>query len=238
MGKKRNKCAKCKKIIKEVPFTCRYCGKDFCLKHRLPENHDCKPFREHESHNQERWQNIIKSVFHRENRYIKKSKIPDKKKNTNKIKTETIPDKKMSHPDKEEEFNLKKWANHREKRKYSFQEKFNYLISLSLKFVFSLVVFAIACTKLENLNQIKILFIQFGGIIFLVSLYFLLRFSYDIVKELYDLFERQKNGIKFLVVFILVIILLFLYFFKESIVDALVNLYNQTHFSDISPFAF
>jgi len=34
---------KCEKCGKEVlfPFTCTYCGKNYCDKHRLPESHDC-----------------------------------------------------------------------------------------------------------------------------------------------------------------------------------------------------
>ncbi len=170
-------------------------------------------------------------------RYIKKREIPFKKKEG---KTKEIPWKKltkMEHQDKEE-FNFKKWANHRERRKYPFQEKFSFLMSLSLKFVFSLVIFGITLSKLSALNQIKIIFIQFGGVILLTSLYFLLRFFYGIIKELYELYERQKNGIKLLIVFILIITLLALYPFRESIVNSLLNLYNTFNFKDISPFSF
>ena len=34
------KCGVCS--IDEYPFTCKYCGKDFCSKHRLPEDHNCE----------------------------------------------------------------------------------------------------------------------------------------------------------------------------------------------------
>jgi len=39
---------KCEKCGKEVlfPFTCTYCGKDYCDEHRLPENHQCPTFPE------------------------------------------------------------------------------------------------------------------------------------------------------------------------------------------------
>jgi hypothetical protein len=35
-------CAKCQKELLALPFTCRYCGAQFCPDHRLPENHECK----------------------------------------------------------------------------------------------------------------------------------------------------------------------------------------------------
>ena len=220
------KCAYKNHNIKGLSFKCRYCGKEFCSEHRLPEDHDCKPFKEHESHNQERWQNIIKSILGYGDGNIKKLEIPPKEKD---ISKEKMGDK---------EFDFKKWLKHRSKRKYPFQEKFDYLISLFVKFFLSLVIFAISCTNLAELNEIKIFFIQFGGVILITSLYFLSIYSYRIIKELYDLFDRQKNGIKLLIVFILVITLLIFYFFRGSIVNSLLNLYNVVNFNDISPFSF
>ncbi len=85
-----NKCSYCREIIDGLPFKCRYCGKEFCSKHRLPEDHKCEPFKEHESHNQEKWQNIIKSTFNQEeNKYSKKR--------VDKEKTRKIPRKKIDY---------------------------------------------------------------------------------------------------------------------------------------------
>ena len=33
-------CSKCGKV-ETLPFTCKFCGNEFCTKHRLPEDHDC-----------------------------------------------------------------------------------------------------------------------------------------------------------------------------------------------------
>jgi predicted nucleic acid binding AN1-type Zn finger protein len=38
---KLGRCSYCKKVLTFLPHTCQYCGKKFCRKHRLPENHDC-----------------------------------------------------------------------------------------------------------------------------------------------------------------------------------------------------
>lgn len=35
------KCDYCEDEIDYLPFTCRYCGKSYCKKHRIPENHEC-----------------------------------------------------------------------------------------------------------------------------------------------------------------------------------------------------
>ncbi|MCK5698259.1 MAG: hypothetical protein KAH93_00275 [Candidatus Aenigmarchaeota archaeon] len=36
-----NNCAYCHKKFSEFPFTCKFCGNDYCSDHRLPENHKC-----------------------------------------------------------------------------------------------------------------------------------------------------------------------------------------------------
>jgi len=55
------KCDKCKRKIKDFSFRCRYCGKYYCDRHRLPEDHNCNELKEYKSHNQERWINVITS---------------------------------------------------------------------------------------------------------------------------------------------------------------------------------
>ena len=34
-------CDHCSDEVDYLPFTCRYCGKSYCKKHRIPENHEC-----------------------------------------------------------------------------------------------------------------------------------------------------------------------------------------------------
>ena len=35
------KCDFCDDVVNYLPFRCRYCGKSYCKKHRIPENHQC-----------------------------------------------------------------------------------------------------------------------------------------------------------------------------------------------------
>ena len=49
-------CSKCGK--QEMTFTCNYCGKKFCSRHRLPENHNCESLEEgieKEKEEQQEW---------------------------------------------------------------------------------------------------------------------------------------------------------------------------------------
>lgn len=58
----KHKCSKCKRIIRDIPFRCKYCKNLFCSKHRLPEDHNCKELEENKSHNLENWKDKINSV--------------------------------------------------------------------------------------------------------------------------------------------------------------------------------
>lgn len=35
------KCSYCNQELETIPFYCHFCGKYFCSRHRLPENHQC-----------------------------------------------------------------------------------------------------------------------------------------------------------------------------------------------------
>ncbi|MBU2496759.1 MAG: hypothetical protein KJ767_01725 [Nanoarchaeota archaeon] len=35
-------CHKCSKNVEGLAFTCKYCGLEFCGRHRLPEDHECE----------------------------------------------------------------------------------------------------------------------------------------------------------------------------------------------------
>ena len=42
---KQDKCLECNKDLSDtLPFVCKWCGKSFCAKHQLPENHYCPEF--------------------------------------------------------------------------------------------------------------------------------------------------------------------------------------------------
>lgn len=59
MGNNNSKCHRCKKIIKTLPFKCRYCGEYYCYKHRIPEDHNCVYLKDKDKKIQERWKRVI-----------------------------------------------------------------------------------------------------------------------------------------------------------------------------------
>lgn len=39
---KKEYCHVCGKEVYPLPYICKYCGKSFCVEHRLPEKHQCE----------------------------------------------------------------------------------------------------------------------------------------------------------------------------------------------------
>lgn len=61
-------CAHCHKKIRELPFICKFCGKEFCSAHRLPEEHKCGGLEKWKKENKEMW-------FGTKEKYKRKRKI-------------------------------------------------------------------------------------------------------------------------------------------------------------------
>ena len=59
------KCEKCRKVITELPYKCKFCGIFFCNEHRLPESHNCKRLLKLKDRNQRRLSQGGKAIdFH------------------------------------------------------------------------------------------------------------------------------------------------------------------------------
>jgi len=42
MVNKQQRCEICGEDVYPLPYICKYCGKTFCVEHRLPEKHNCE----------------------------------------------------------------------------------------------------------------------------------------------------------------------------------------------------
>jgi hypothetical protein len=65
------KCNKCNEDIAELYFHCRRCNKNYCSKHRLPEDHECEELKKYKEQNKNRWTKAIKG--RKQNEEIKES---------------------------------------------------------------------------------------------------------------------------------------------------------------------
>lgn len=68
-------CKKCGKELSGLPFTCRYCGAQFCTDHRLPENHECQGLEKWKRGELKKFKKEVKSKHYTSEDIIKKSRF-------------------------------------------------------------------------------------------------------------------------------------------------------------------
>ena len=114
---------------------------------------------------------------------------------------------------------LGKYLNERAHRKYDYKGRVNYLLLTTFRFLVSIIVFAILYSNASRLNEIKIIFLRFGGILLVITLFFLIKYGIYFFKEIWNLIKRQKHWMLYLLALILLIFLLFAYSTKETALE-------------------
>lgn len=134
--------------------------------------------------------------------------------------------------------NIKKfiyWLNWRNYHEYDYKGRLNYLINIILGFAISLVAFIIFYSNTEKLNEIKIWIIKLEGILLLVSLFFIIKYGWKILKEISNWFKRERNWVRYIIIIGIVILLWYSYANRDTILNPVFDYYNQTNFSVFSP---
>lgn len=123
----------------------------------------------------------------------------------------------------------------REHDRYDLKRRFNYLITTILIFMASIVCFTIFYSNAQKLNEIGIWIIKLGGVLILVSLFFIIRFGWKLIKELINLLKRQRNWLKYLIIILIFILLWKAYSNKETVLNPLFDVYNKINFTLFMP---
>ena len=225
-------CDYCNDRIDGLPWRCKFCGRHFCSNHRLPESHDCEGLKAYKERNSERWKNSFIESSHSdpENEDTwEKSRKKDHHHKKIKFKEKV----KYSIQNKIDSF--KHWLNRRDHHAYDYGRRFSYVITTILILVVSIVGFAIFYSNAQKLNQINIWIIKLAGVLILISLFFAIKYGWRLLKEIGNLFKRQRNWLKYLVIILLVILLWQSYNHKETILNPAFDVYNKTNFTLFMP---
>lgn len=209
-------CNFCKKKIKELPFRCHRCGKIYCSKHRLPEDHHCLELEKEKSRNQERWKNTFESSFQQYEE-----------------KRETTFTHKKNNPLKKLYYKFRYWLTDREHQAYRYSRFNSYVFPLLIKFIISLIVIVVIYSNITKLNEINLLIIKLGSTLLLGSLFFLVKYSIKLLNEIWNLINRQKNWLKYLIIILFLILLWQTYVNKDVVLNPLFNYYDNTNLKEI-----
>lgn len=224
-----------KKIEGVLPHKCKYCGLIHCHNHLLPESHNCAGLEEHKKKGQDRWKNVFtSSTSHKfEERGEEESKPIKMKHRKHNQKTKVQDKIKCYFLDKYRD--LVYWLKKREHYKYNFERRASYLITTILIFVASLVGFSIFYSNATKLNEIELWIIKLGGVLILASLFFAIKFGWRLGKEVINILKRQRNWLKYLIIILVIFLLWQGYTNKDTVLNPVFDVYNQTNFSLFAP---
>lgn len=228
------KCDYCGKSVEGLPHKCKFCGKIHCYKHLQPENHECKRLPTHSWPIGITKPKPIKIEEEPISEPIGKPIHPKPQENQ----------KKLKFSDRIKEYFLNKyedllsWLRRREHHPYDFQSRLNYVLTIILIFVVAVVGFSIFYSNAQKLNEINLWIIKLSGVLILASLFFVVKYGWKIIKELFNLFERQRNWLKYLVIIVILILLWQAYNHKTDVLNPVFDVYNKTNFSLFVPISF
>ncbi len=229
------KCDYCGKSVDGLPHKCKFCGKIHCYKHLQPENHECKKLLPHS------WPIGISKPIKTEE--VEQEPISDPIRNPIPPRTPKT-SKKLKFSDRIKEYllnkydNLLSWLKRRERHAYDFQSRFNYVLTTTLIFVVAIIGFSIFYSNAQKLNEINLWIIKLEGVLILTSLFFAVKYGWRIIKEIFNLFERQRNWLKYLVIILILIFLWQAYTNKAEVLNPVFDVYNRTNFSLFVPIGF
>lgn len=232
-------CDYCGKPTNGYAHKCKFCGQVHCSEHLLPESHDCMGLEYRKQKNSERWGRAVTghSVNARYN-VDEEDEEPVHEKPTKHVKQHH---KKQNFSDKLKDYavakyeSLKYWLRRREHHRYDFEGRSSYLITTILILAAAIVGVAIFYSNAEKLNEIDLWIIKLGGLLILVSLFFAIKYGWRFGKEIINIFKRQRNWFRYLVIILIVVLLWQGYTHKDDVLNPVFSIYNQTNFTLLMP---
>ena len=236
-------CDFCGKPFEGLSHKCKFCGQVHCSKHLLPESHNCLGLKHYKQKSAERWKKGILDSFggHSVSQETHHEKEKEEVEDAIKVKHPKISYKKLKLSERlkyygmEKYESLKYWLRKREHHSYDYERRANYLIKTILIFAASIVGIAIFYANASKLNQVGLWIVKLGGVLILISLFFSIKFGWKLGKEVINVFKRQRNWFRYLVIILIVILLWQGYTHKEDVLNPIFEVYNKTNFTLLAP---
>lgn len=235
-----NKCDYCGKILDEFPHKCKFCSRIHCSQHLIPELHNCEGLKRHKEENKDKWKKTFSNLYSppRNQKREKEEKVIQEKEVLSKKEINKFSGNKIKYLFLKKFENIEDWLRKREHHKYDFRNRTNYLIITILIFVASIIGCLIFYSNAQKLNEINLWIIKLGGILILTSLFFVIKYGWRMIKEIVNIIKRQKNGIKYLVIILIIILLWQAYSNKDTILNPVLERYNKINLSLFKPINF
>lgn len=127
---------------------------------------------------------------------------------------------------------FKFWLRHKPHRTYNNWHAFSFnviwIVALS-------IIFLIIYSNINKLNKIVIWFLPLGGALLIINLVFFIRYVIKLFKRVYYWFHGERNGIRYVTIIILLLILWQAYKNRDTVFNPILDFYDKTDFSAMLP---
>jgi uncharacterized protein YkwD len=100
------------------------------------------------------------------------------------------------------------------------------------------ILMSIVYANLEKLNEIVIIILKLGSSLLLLGAFFFVKYFGKLYKNIRYFIRIQRKWFKWTLVIVLIILLLFAYQNRNSLLDPAIETYEETDFGKFSPFSF
>lgn len=114
--------------------------------------------------------------------------------------------------------------------------RWNNFIKDSLWLISIIFLFLVIYGNLDKLNTIILWFIKLGSVILIGLAYFIIKFAYRLIKNVYYCIRGQNNLIKLILILIFLSISFYIYQNQEKTVNSLIGYYERIDTKNINPF--
>jgi uncharacterized protein YkwD len=226
------KCFSCGRDLVALPFVCKFCGHSFCVKHHLPENHNCEGLKKWKRSKLEKAKKsigfegfekqkplelsepFVESPVHRTSKYSKFS-IKSYITQTNILKR------------------IKFWFNNKN-HPYSKLRFTNFIKNLIFLIILT-IVSVIIYKNVQTLNNFEIIFIRIGSLLLIVTSLFILKFSYKLFINIKYGIRGLKNGYKLILLILLLFFVFHVYQNQEIYIPKLIGKIKSINYSYFNP---
>lgn len=117
-------------------------------------------------------------------------------------------------------YRIKKWLNRRNNRRYhnwnAFSMNLIWIVILSISF---LTIYP----NVEKLNEIILWILPLGSVLFFVNVFLWIKYTHKFLKRLNYWFKGERNGVRYLIGFILILLIWHAYQQSETVFDPLIE---------------
>ena len=149
-----------------------------------------------------------------------------------------------AEPTKEFKESLHKWKSSLKYKVMKFfnisRNHYNYMPLIKNTFILVVisVIISIIYSNLEKLNEVVLLFLKVGSSLLIVLVFFFVKYSTKLYKNIRYFFMIQRDWFKWTVVLILLILLFSAYQNRENLFDPILKTYEETDLKKFSPLTF